>query len=357
LRISQAGGESALWTILNDDEYFHTVRASVRLRRGRWYYEVALSTAGLFQIGFASEASTPNPDPDVGLGVGDDAHSYAYDGFRLLRWGGGEKHKYGRRWHRDDTVGCLLDCDRRRIEFFLNGEPLGPAFEGFDVEEGLAPALSLVKGQMCRLNLGQAPMRYPPPPASPDDPPLRFPYRYYEAGDGAEPMPRSRLLLSSSTTGLPPPPSPSASASASAPASGPVASSDSPSPSPSPVPSPSPSPLSALASAALERPLRASSQGLCSICYLQPANTRLLPCLHEEICTTCAAKLKQCPWCRHDITDRVPASQPPATDATPAIDSASPPAPASTTEPESQPASSTAAAPSGDTTTSAPQSV
>lgn len=39
---------------------FGTCRSEAKVKAGRWYYEVELLTPGLFQIGWATNAFTPN---------------------------------------------------------------------------------------------------------------------------------------------------------------------------------------------------------------------------------------------------------------------------------------------------------
>jgi hypothetical protein len=56
-----------------------------------------------------------------GEGVGDDVHSWAYDGWRQLRWNGSSS-SWGSRWKRNQTVCCAVDMDARRMWFALDGE-------------------------------------------------------------------------------------------------------------------------------------------------------------------------------------------------------------------------------------------
>ena len=116
----------------------------VGLVRGRWYYEVRVSSPGVAQIGWASQRFRGSAG--AGEGVGDDLHSWAFDGARLRKWHGLDE-PFGRTWAAGDVVCCALDCDAGRILFGLNGDyacPLGSAFEGIDCERegGLFPAAS-----------------------------------------------------------------------------------------------------------------------------------------------------------------------------------------------------------------------
>ena len=124
---------------------------------GKWCYEVTLLTNGLFQIGFC-QLNTPFSRH---MGVGDDKSSYAFDGYRKVAWNG-EKKMYGRIWDTGDVVGVCIDFDKKSIEYFLNGEPLGVAFNNIAKGENIAyfPALSLMRGEACIFNFGQLPFKY-----------------------------------------------------------------------------------------------------------------------------------------------------------------------------------------------------
>ena len=124
---------------------------------GKWCYEVTLLTNGLFQIGFC-QLNTPFSRH---MGVGDDKSSYGFDGYRKVSWNG-EKKLYGKFWDIGDVVGVCIDFDKRSIEYFLNGEPLGVAFNNIPKGENIAyfPALSLMRGEACIFNFGQLPFKY-----------------------------------------------------------------------------------------------------------------------------------------------------------------------------------------------------
>ena len=124
---------------------------------GKWCYEVTLLTNGLFQIGFC-QLNTPFSRH---MGVGDDKSSYGFDGYRKVSWNG-EKKLYGKFWDIGDVVGVCIDFDKRSIEYFLNGEPLGVAFNNIAKGENIAyfPALSLMRGEACIFNFGQLPFKY-----------------------------------------------------------------------------------------------------------------------------------------------------------------------------------------------------
>ena len=136
---------------------FQSILANNCVIGGKWCYEVTLLTNGLFQIGFC-QLTTPFTRHQ---GVGDDKSSYAFDGYRKVSWNG-EKKIYGKFWECGDVIGVAIDMDKRTIEFFLNGESLGIAFNNIAKGENVAyfPALSLTKGESCIFNFGQLPFKY-----------------------------------------------------------------------------------------------------------------------------------------------------------------------------------------------------
>lgn len=88
---------------------FASVRANTGIFKGVFYYEVLLKTDGLMQIGWCT-LLTPFTYDD---GVGDDESSFAFDGFRVKKWGAKTEGVFGKRWKCGDTVGCLLDLNKR----------------------------------------------------------------------------------------------------------------------------------------------------------------------------------------------------------------------------------------------------
>ena len=136
---------------------FQSIAANNCIISGKWCYEVTLLTNGLFQIGFC-QLNTPFTRHN---GVGDDKTSYAYDGWRKVSWNG-EKKMYGKHWESGDVIGVCIDMDKKIIEYYLNGEPLGIAFNNISKGENIAyfPALSINKGESCIFNFGQLPFKY-----------------------------------------------------------------------------------------------------------------------------------------------------------------------------------------------------
>jgi hypothetical protein len=68
---------------------------------------------------------------------------------------------YGKKWKDGDVLGLLVDMDLLEMIFYLNGESLGPAFEGFHCS-GLFPAMSLNMRQSVRVNFGVSKFIFPP---------------------------------------------------------------------------------------------------------------------------------------------------------------------------------------------------
>ena len=64
---------------------FSSIRSNVAVFKHNYYFEVTIKTKGLMQVGWCTLATEFN----YSNGVGDDATSYAYDGFRKMKWNGG----------------------------------------------------------------------------------------------------------------------------------------------------------------------------------------------------------------------------------------------------------------------------
>ena len=103
-------------------------------------------------------------------GVGDDDKSWAADGLRGLLFHGSQKSKgaaWAVRWENGDVIGAAVDTESRLISFARNGE-WSAAFQDIDLGDGpiFYPAVSLSKGLVIRINLGERPFAFPPPRAS-----------------------------------------------------------------------------------------------------------------------------------------------------------------------------------------------
>ena len=136
---------------------FFSLMSNNCITNGKWFYEVTLLSNGLMQIGFC-QLITPFSRHG---GVGDDLTSFAYDGYRKVKWNKDRK-EYGKVWDIGDVVGVCIDMDKKLIEFFLNGQPLGIAFNNIPKGENVAffPAISLARGESVLFNFGQLPFKY-----------------------------------------------------------------------------------------------------------------------------------------------------------------------------------------------------
>ncbi|XP_072042240.1 uncharacterized protein [Amphiura filiformis] len=119
---------------------------------GKYYYECKTHTGGYMQIGWADQNFKPKITE--GKGVGDDAHSWAYDGYRCLKWHDNKKQQYGQKWKADDVIGIAVDVDAAKISFSLNGADLGIAFEGVTFKGGIYPCITLLRGERISLYFG-----------------------------------------------------------------------------------------------------------------------------------------------------------------------------------------------------------
>lgn len=137
---------------------FSSIRATTCVYRGKWAYEVLISSQGLMQIGWCTLNCRFNQEE----GVGDTPDSYAYDGNRVRKWNVTTTN-YGKSWAAGDIVSCLMDLDEGSITFCLNGQSLGTAFTDIKMGPGVAyfPAISLSFKESVAFNFGSRPLRYP----------------------------------------------------------------------------------------------------------------------------------------------------------------------------------------------------
>ncbi|XP_066900284.1 E3 ubiquitin-protein ligase RNF123 isoform X3 [Kogia breviceps] len=137
---------------------FGTIRSTTCVYKGKWVYEVLISSQGLMQIGWCTINCRFNQEE----GVGDTHNSYAYDGNRVRKWNVTTTN-YGKAWAAGDIVSCLIDLDEGTLSFCLNGVSLGTAFENLSRGLGMAyfPAISLSFKESVAFNFGSRPLRYP----------------------------------------------------------------------------------------------------------------------------------------------------------------------------------------------------
>ncbi|GAB1294676.1 E3 ubiquitin-protein ligase RNF123 [Apodemus speciosus] len=125
---------------------FGTIRSTTCVYKGKWVYEVLISSQGLMQIGWCTINCRFNQEE----GVGDTHNSYAYDGNRVRKWNVTTTN-YGKAWAAGDIVSCLIDLDDVQ-----NGVSLGTAFENLSRGLGMAyfPAISLSFKESVAFNFG-----------------------------------------------------------------------------------------------------------------------------------------------------------------------------------------------------------
>ena len=80
--------------------------AGILLSSGKWYYEALLLTGKCIQVGFIDAAFVGNAEE--GDGVGDCTCSWAYDGYRQLKWHDGESACVSR----DSRCDCRASTTR-----------------------------------------------------------------------------------------------------------------------------------------------------------------------------------------------------------------------------------------------------
>ena len=135
---------------------FVSIRANTAVFKEAYYYEVTLMTDGLMQVGWCTLATTFTSDD----GVGDSSHSYAYDGFRVVKWNE-QKESYGEPWVAGDVIGTMINFKTREIHYWRNGRHLGVAFQNIRIGPNFAyaPGISLSKGQRAKFNFGHRPFK------------------------------------------------------------------------------------------------------------------------------------------------------------------------------------------------------
>ncbi|GET54710.1 RING finger and SPRY domain-containing protein 1-like [Rhizophagus irregularis DAOM 181602=DAOM 197198] len=158
--------------IRNDNSTFESIRATMGVSSGKWFYEVILLTNGIMQIGYATKRCMFGPED--GTGVGDDPFGFAFDGCRNVLWANGVSVPYGgsESWKPGDVVGVYMDVSSGCVRFYLNGKDLGVVYP-LNIaqfrklaESSLHPALSFTSYQQAIVNFGAEKFRYPPPSSS-----------------------------------------------------------------------------------------------------------------------------------------------------------------------------------------------
>jgi hypothetical protein len=130
---------------------FESIRATHCTHNyGKYVYEVKILSKEIVQVGWALRIA--DFDAEHGNGVGDEAFSYSIDGHRCKKWHV-SSDDYGMPWRVGDVVGAAIDLDEGQISYYLNGEPMGIAFDDIPLKE-FYPAISLSTGQSCRVRFG-----------------------------------------------------------------------------------------------------------------------------------------------------------------------------------------------------------
>ncbi|XP_011315069.1 RING finger and SPRY domain-containing protein 1 [Fopius arisanus] len=239
LKISPNGLEARC-----DAYTFESVRCTLQVDNGVWYYETLIMTTGVMQIGWATKNSTfLNHE---GYGIGDDSYSLSCDGCRRLIWYNAASEKYTDRppWKAGDVLGCLLDLDKLEIIFSINGVPLKPCVQVFKTaRSGFFAAASFMSFQQCLFNFGNIPFKYPPTDR-----------HFQKFNDHATLTPEDKVVL----------------------------------------------PRHIYLDQLRKLSVREDS---CTLCYDQKASVRLLPCDHRGFCQTCPMQLIECPMCRATIEE------------------------------------------------------
>lgn len=154
-----------------DSVTFESVRCNFEVDKGVWIYEARIITEGIMQIGWATKDTkfVTRGGKRGGEGIGDDEHSIAFDGFRQKIWHNAmtESQKENRRrWRPGDIIGTILDLNKKKITFYLNGKELQSEFSSKVFEcshsSGFFAAASFSRFQHCEFNFGAKPFQFQP---------------------------------------------------------------------------------------------------------------------------------------------------------------------------------------------------
>ena len=124
-------------------QYYESWVLTYALGIGKWMYEVTLQTSGLMQIGWATLQCQVSLEVNmitskyvmtlvVQNGVGDSPDSFAYDGYRVVKWNGpaskyGEVHLLAshvifivtfQEWCAGDVIGSCIDVDSGTVSYY-----------------------------------------------------------------------------------------------------------------------------------------------------------------------------------------------------------------------------------------------
>lgn len=139
------------------EERWAGCRATYGVVRGKYYYEAEVMDDGLCRVGWSTGLASRDLGTDsegFGFGgTGKKSNSRRFDA-------------YGRPYAKGDTLGCYIDCDNGTIEYSINGELLGKAFDiptAFKGKTAFYPAVCVKNAEM-KFNFGDAPFKFAPAP-------------------------------------------------------------------------------------------------------------------------------------------------------------------------------------------------
>ena len=154
------GNLEATWSGVNG----HSIRATIAVRSGKWYWEAtgfnALS-AGIIAISQPIVPSGGSLFPGgSGFGAGNSYGYYASNGSKATN---GTVTAYGASYGTSDVVGIALDLDNGTLTFYKNGATQGTAFTG--ISGTFAPAFGYQDAGTNNLvvNFGQRAFAYTAP--------------------------------------------------------------------------------------------------------------------------------------------------------------------------------------------------
>lgn len=140
----------------------YTLQSEFVITSGVYFYEVTLVTGGSMAVGWASRDSSVLEERGRLLGADDD-RSIGFNGHQRSI-SHSETVTLGEiaAWRVGDTVGCLLDTDRHKAVFYLNGLPIYCKVNHFNGRHIVAAA-TLTHCQQIYFNFGQHEWKFPPP--------------------------------------------------------------------------------------------------------------------------------------------------------------------------------------------------
>lgn len=141
-------------TLTTTDGY-QTVRSTISVTSGKWYWEVVFTgvNAALFGIANASATLTNF--------VGSDANGWAYF-VSAQKYNNGTGTAYGATWASGDVIGVALDMDGGTLIFNKNNVSQGTAFTGLTGTIFAAMSINKVS-ESFTVNFGATALTYSPP--------------------------------------------------------------------------------------------------------------------------------------------------------------------------------------------------